>query len=117
METEKIYEDIAQRTDGDVYIGDGSRPFGQESPHSSSALWKPRCCPNIDNVYRRVSVPRMNCLKADPGRMIMTTEPKFVPEEAAEIKLDGGASCSVRLIDCVGYLVDRCCGANGSLRR
>ena len=46
------------------------------------------------------------------GRTIMTTEPKFVPAEAAEIRLGGNMSCRVRLIDCVGYMVD---GASGSL--
>ena len=52
----------------------------------------------------------MKLPQSGSGRMIMTTEPKFVPEEAAEIKLDGGAACSVRLIDCVGYLVEGAIG-------
>ncbi len=67
--------------------------------------------PNIDNVYRRERA-KDELPQSGSGRMVMTAEPKFVPEEAVDIALDEGASCSVRLIDCVGYMVP---GAAGQL--
>ena len=60
--------------------------------------------PNIENVYRRERA-RDELPQSGSGRTIMTAEPKFVPEEAAEIHLEDGVSFSVRLIDCVGYMV------------
>ncbi len=60
--------------------------------------------PNIDNVYRRERA-RDELPQSGSGRTMMTAEPKFVPEEAAQIQLEGGAAFSVRLIDCVGYMV------------
>jgi len=60
--------------------------------------------PNIDNVYRREPA-RDELPQSGSGRTIMTAEPKFVPEEAAQIQLPDGAAFSVRLIDCVGYMV------------
>ncbi|MCI2057566.1 MAG: stage IV sporulation protein A [Oscillibacter sp.] len=60
--------------------------------------------PNIDNVYRRERA-RDELPQSGSGRTIMTAEPKFVPEEAAQIALPDGAAFSVRLIDCVGYMV------------
>ena len=108
METEKIYEDIAQRTDGDIYIGVVG-PVRAGKSTFIKRFMETQVLPNIDNVYRRERA-KDELPQSGSGRMIMTTEPKFVPEEAAEIKLDGGASCSVRLIDCVGYLVDGAVG-------
>ena len=51
------------------------------------------------------SGPETSCLKSGSRHTIMTAEPKFVPEEAAEVRLPDGTSFSVRLIDCVGYMV------------
>ncbi len=58
--------------------------------------------PNIENDYRRERA-RDELPQSGSGRTIMTAEPKFVPEEAAEVRLPDGTSFSVRLIDCVGY--------------
>ena len=52
----------------------------------------------------------MSCRRAAPARTIMTAEPKFVPEEAVQIRLEEGAAFSVRLVDCVGYMVDSAVG-------
>jgi stage IV sporulation protein A len=60
--------------------------------------------PNIDNVYMRERA-RDELPQSGSGRTIMTAEPKFVPEDAVDITMDGGANFSVRLIDCVGYMV------------
>ena len=53
---------------------------------------------------------RMNCLKVFAGRTIMTTEPKFVPNQAVSIEVDEGLEVNIRLVDCVGYTVP---GAKG----
>ena len=66
--------------------------------------------PNIENVYRRERA-RDELPQSGSGRTIMTAEPKFVPEEAVQVQLPDGAAFSVRLIDCVGYMVK---GAIGS---
>ena len=108
MDTEKIYEDIALRTDGDIYIGVVG-PVRAGKSTFIKRFMETQVLPNIDNVYRRERA-KDELPQSGSGRMIMTTEPKFVPEEAAEIKLEGGAACSVRLIDCVGYLVDGAVG-------
>lgn len=108
MDTEKIYEDIALRTDGDIYIGVVG-PVRAGKSTFIKRFMETQVLPNIDNVYRRERA-KDELPQSGSGRMIMTTEPKFVPEEAAEIKLDGGGVCSVRLIDCVGYLVDGAVG-------
>ena len=108
MEAEKIYEDIALRTDGDIYIGVVGPVRAGKSTFIKRFV-ETQVLPNIENVYRRERA-KDELPQSGSGRMIMTTEPKFVPEEAAEIKLDGGAVCSVRLIDCVGYLVDGAVG-------
>ena len=65
--------------------------------------------PGIENVYRRERA-KDELPQSGSGRTIMTAEPKFVPEEAAEIALDGDGTCKVRLVDCVGYLVDGALG-------
>lgn len=108
MDAEKMYEDIALRTDGDIYIGVVG-PVRAGKSTFIKRFMETQVLPNIDNMYRRERA-KDELPQSGSGRMIMTTEPKFVPEEAAEIKLDGGASCSVRLIDCVGYLVDGALG-------
>ena len=110
MEQRKIYEDIALRTEGDIYIG----VVGPVRTGKSTLI--KRCMetmviPNIDNVYRRER-SRDELPQSGSGRTIMTAEPKFVPEEAVEVTLENGAAFSVRLIDCVGYMVP---GAVGSL--
>ena len=65
--------------------------------------------PNIEDVYARERA-KDELPQSGSGRTIMTAEPKFVPEDAVNVTLDGGVSFSVRLIDCVGYMVD---GASG----
>ena len=102
MEDRKIYEDIALRTEGDIYIG----VVGPSGPKSTfiKRFMETLVIPNIENVYRRERA-RDELPQSGSGRTIMTAEPKFVPEEAAQIQLPDGASFSVRLIDCVGYMV------------
>ena len=104
----QIYQDIATRTAGDIYIGVVG-PVRAGKSTFIKRFMETQVLPNIDNVYRRERA-KDELPQSGSGRMVMTAEPKFVPEEAVDISLDDGASCSVRLIDCVGYMVP---GATG----
>ena len=109
METRSIYEDIAQRTQGDIYIGVVG-PVRTGKSTFIKRFMESLVIPNIENVYRKERA-RDELPQSGSGRTVMTAEPKFVPEEAVEITVDGGAALSVRLIDCVGYLVPSAVGA------
>ena len=110
MEDRKIYEEIALRTEGDIYIGVVG-PVRTGKSTFIKRFMETLVIPNIENVYRRERA-RDELPQSGSGRTIMTAEPKFVPEEAVSISMDGGAAFQVRLIDCVGYMVD---GAVGQL--
>ena len=103
MEERKIYEDIARRTEGDIYIGVVG-PVRTGKSTFIKRFMETLVIPNIDNVYRKERA-RDELPQSGSGRTVMTAEPKFVPEEAVEVTLESGAAFSVRLIDCVGYLV------------
>ena len=98
-----IYQNIATRTAGDIYIGVVG-PVRTGKSTFIKRFMETQVIPNIDNVYRKERA-RDELPQSGSGRTIMTAEPKFVPEEAVQIQLEGGASFSVRLIDCVGYMV------------
>ena len=110
MEDRKIYEDIALRTEGDIYIGVVG-PVRTGKSTFIKRFMESLVIPNIENVYRRERA-RDELPQSGSGRTIMTAEPKFVPEEAVAVNMDGGAAFQVRLIDCVGYMVN---GAVGHL--
>ncbi|HOL79919.1 MAG TPA: stage IV sporulation protein A, partial [Clostridiales bacterium] len=103
MEDRNIYEDIAARTQGDIYIG----VVGPVRTGKSTFIKKfmdTLVIPNIEEGYQRErAIDELP--QSAAGRTIMTTEPKFIPEEAVEIKLDNNAAFRVRMIDCVGYIV------------
>ncbi len=103
MKDSSVYRDIAARTNGDIYIG----VVGPVRTGKSTFIKKfmeTLVIPNIENDYRRErAIDELP--QSAAGKTIMTTEPKFVPEEAAEINLDGETNLRVRLIDCVGYIV------------
>lgn len=98
-----IYQNIATRTAGDIYIGVVG-PVRTGKSTFIKRFMETQVIPNIENVYRKERA-RDELPQSGSGRTIMTAEPKFVPEEAAQIQLEDGASFSVRLIDCVGYMV------------
>lgn len=110
MEDRKIYEDIALRTEGDIYIGVVG-PVRTGKSTFIKRFMETLVIPNIENVYRRERA-RDELPQSGSGRTIMTAEPKFVPEEAVSVNMEGGAAFRVRLIDSVGYLVN---GAVGQL--
>ena len=105
---DSIYEDIARRTNGDIYLGVVG-PVRTGKSTFIKRFMESLVIPNIDNVYRKERA-RDELPQSGSGRTIMTAEPKFVPEEAAEIRLEDGTAASMRLIDCVGYMVP---GAEG----
>lgn len=103
MKDTNVYKDIAARTGGDIYIG----VVGPVRTGKSTFIKKfmeTLVIPNIDNEHKQRRA-KDELPQSAAGKTIMTTEPKFVPEEAAEISLDGETVLKVRLIDCVGYIV------------
>ena len=105
-----IYQDMAARTGGDIYIGLVG-PVRTGKSTFIKRFMETLVIPNIEDAYARERA-RDELPQSGSGRTIMTAEPKFVPEDAATVELDGGVSFSVRLIDCVGYMVP---GAAGQL--
>ena len=103
-----IYSDIATRTNGDIYIG----VVGPVRTGKSTFIKKfmeTLVIPNIKNDYDRKRA-KDEMPQSAAGKTVMTTEPKFIPDEAVEISLDGGASLFVKMIDCVGYIVPEALG-------
>lgn len=103
-----IYTDIATRTGGDIYIG----VVGPVRTGKSTFIRRfmdEMVIPNIDEPFRRERATD-ELPQASAGRTIMTTEPKFIPEEAVEVVLPSQARFNVRMIDCVGYIVPSALG-------
>ena len=107
---ENLYRDIAQRTGGHVYIGVVG-PVRTGKSTMIKRIMELLVLPNMEDPYRRERA-RDELPQSGSGRMIMTAEPKFVPEEAVEISPDGKARLGVRFIDSVGYLVPGAVGAD-----
>mgnify|MGYP000846263153 CR=1 FL=1 len=103
MENTRIYEDIALRTAGDIYLGVVG-PVRTGKSTFIKRFMETLVLPNIENVYARERA-RDELPQSGSGRTVMTAEPKFVPEEAARIPINEATTVSVRLIDCVGYMV------------
>lgn len=105
---EAIYKDIAERTQGDIYIG----VVGPVRTGKSTFVKKFMdllVLPNIEGDYQRERA-HDELPQSAAGRTIMTTEPKFIPNEAVSISLADNAKMNVRMIDCVGYIVDGALG-------
>ena len=107
MEAFDIYKDIGTRTGGDIYIGIVG-PVRTGKSTFIKKFMEMLVIPNIENQYIKERTVDELPQSAD-GTAIMTTEPKFVPNEAVEININD-VKLNVRLIDCVGYIVD---GATG----
>lgn len=106
--TNDIYSDIATRTDGDIYIGVVG-PVRTGKSTFIKQFMENFVIPNIESDYRKErAIDELP--QSSGGKTIMTTEPKFIPEEAVEVALDGGAKFNVRMIDCVGYIIPSAIG-------
>ncbi len=103
MEKFDIYKDIAERTGGDIYIGVVG-PVRTGKSTFIKRFMDLLVLPNIANTYTRERA-KDELPQSASGRTIMTTESKFVPNEAVEISLGDNTDFRVRMIDCVGYLV------------
>ena len=104
----QIYDQISSRTGGDIYIGVVG-PVRTGKSTFIKRFMETMVLPDMENPYKRERA-RDELPQSGTGRTIMTAEPKFVPEEAAEIALPEGGACRVRLVDCVGYLVEGALG-------
>ncbi len=108
MESLGIYQDIAQRTEGDIYIGVVG-PVRTGKSTFIKRFMELLVLPNIENEFKKErAVDELP--QSASGRTIMTTEPKFIPNEAVEINLEGNVKLKTRLVDCVGYLVNNAIG-------
>ena len=106
---ENIYQDIAARTGGNIYIGVVG-PVRTGKSTLIKRIMEKLVIPGIEDPYRQERA-RDELPQSGSGKMIMTSEPKFVPEEAVEISPDGTSRLRVRMIDSVGYMVNGAIGA------
>lgn len=108
MDKNEIIKNIAKRSGGDIYLGVvGAVRTGKST--FIKRMVETLIVPNIDNEYERKraldEIPQ-----SAAGKTIMTTEPKFIPNNTAKIKIDD-VTCNIKLIDCVGYMIDGAIGA------
>lgn len=108
MDKFDIYKDIAERTDGDIYIGVVG-PVRTGKSTFIKRFMDLLVLPNIENRYKKERANDELPLSGS-GKTIMTTEPKFVPNEAIELTLKDNIKFRVRMVDCVGYLVSGALG-------
>ena len=106
---ETIYRDIAMRTGGNIYIGVVG-PVRTGKSTLIKRIMETFVIPNIQDPYQKERA-KDELPQSGSGKTIMTSEPKFVPEEAVEISPDGTAKLRVRMIDSVGYMVEGAVGA------
>lgn len=104
-----IYQDIAARTGGNIYIGVVG-PVRTGKSTLIKRIMELAVIPKITDPYRAERA-KDELPQSGSGKTIMTAEPKFVPEEAVQIQPDGSTCLSVRMIDSVGYMVDGAVGA------
>lgn len=108
MDSFQLYKDMKARTNGEIYIG----VIGPVRTGKSTFIKRFMdllVLPNMEDEHARERT-RDELPQSASGTTIMTTEPKFVPKEAAEIRLAEDVDVKVRLIDCVGFMVE---GASG----
>ena len=108
MEKYDIFRDIAERTEGDIYLGvSGGVRTGKST--FIKRFMELMVIPGIENVHEKERA-RDELPQSGNGKTIMTTEPKFVPNEAVEVEIGPNLRVKVRLVDCVGYRVEGALG-------
>ena len=109
MEKYEIIKNIAKRSGGDIYLGVVGAVRTGKSTFIKRVI-ETLVVPNIEDEYERKraldEIPQ-----SAAGKTIMTTEPKFVPNNTAKIKIDD-VQCNIKLIDCVGYMINNAIGAS-----
>lgn len=108
MTQRSIYQDIAERTGGDIYIGVVG-PVRSGKSTFITRFMQELVLPNINGDYSRERA-RDEMPQSAAGKTVMTTEPKFVPDAAVPLSLDGGVALRVKMIDCVGYMIPEALG-------
>ena len=117
MNSTNIYKDIAERTGGDIYIGVVG-PVRTGKSTFIKRFMESLVLPNIEDGYERDRA-RDEMPQSAAGKTVMTTEPKFIPDDGVSIRLnDNAASLKVKMVDCVGYIVPDALGTieNGEPR-
>jgi stage IV sporulation protein A len=108
METNDLFRDIAERTGGDLYLGVvGGVRTGKST--FIKRFMELMVLPNMQNVYDRERA-KDELPQSAAGRTVMTTEPKFIPNEAVEIQVTPNFNIKIRMVDCVGYRVEGALG-------
>ena len=108
MSQYNIYKDIAERTNGDIYVGVVG-PVRTGKSTFITKVMETLILPNITDSYdKERTLDEMP--QSGDGKSIMTTQPKFIPNESVKISLDNDVNFRVRMIDCVGYLVNGAIG-------
>lgn len=110
MEDFDIYRDIAERTQGDIYVGVVG-PVRTGKSTFIRRFMELLVLPNINNNYKKERA-KDTLPQSGSGKTITTVEPKFIPEDAVEIEFDDRAKMRVKMVDCVGYMVN---GASGHI--
>ena len=110
MDTDQLYQDIQARTGGEIYIGVVG-PVRTGKSTFIKRFMELLVLPQMEEEHGKQRA-RDELPQSASGRTVMTTEPKFVPKDAAKIRLSEDIAVSVRLIDCVGYMVE---GASGHI--
>ena len=108
MDNFEIYNDIAKRTNGDIYVG----VVGPVRTGKSTFIAKFMQSSILDNIADEYEKQRTidEMPQSGAGKIVMTMQPKFVPSEAVSVDFGKNVSARVRLIDCVGYAIP---GAEG----
>ena len=108
MDNFNVYRDIEARTGGEIYIGVVG-PVRTGKSTFIKRFMELMVLPELTEEHQKMQA-RDELPQSAAGKTIMTTEPKFIPKEAAKIQLEDGIQAKIRLIDCVGFMVE---GAGG----
>ena len=108
MDSFHVYKDMEARTKGEIYLGVVG-PVRTGKSTFIKRFMELLVLPSMENEADR-NVSRDELPQSAAGKTVMTTEPKFIPKDAAQIQLGDGISVKIRLIDCVGFMVEGAAG-------